>query len=70
VQQIQAKSDGVSSHNTLSVAAGPCHVLHMDPMSDDSMCNQLLVAHLCHPTMVWNAVGQKFSMCAANPSQK
>ena len=47
--QIQPKIDGISSYDTLSVAAEPFHVLHMDPMSDVSMCNQLLVAHLCHP---------------------
>jgi hypothetical protein len=39
--QIQPKIDGISSHDTLSVAAEPFHVLHMDPMSDVSMCNQL-----------------------------
>jgi hypothetical protein len=27
--------------------AEPFQGLHMDPMSDVSMCNQLLVAHLC-----------------------
>jgi hypothetical protein len=31
-----------------SVAAEPFPFLHMDPMSDVLMCNQLLVAHLCH----------------------
>jgi hypothetical protein len=36
------------SHDSLSDAAEPFHVLYMDPMSDDSMSNQLLVAHLCH----------------------
>jgi hypothetical protein len=35
----QAQIDGVSSHDTSSVAAEPFHVLHMDPMSDVSMCN-------------------------------
>jgi hypothetical protein len=49
VQQIQAQIDGVSSHDTSSNAAEPCNVPHVDPMSDVSMCNQLLVAHLCRP---------------------
>jgi hypothetical protein len=49
VQLIQAKIYGIYSHNTLSVAAEPFHVLYMDPMSDVSMCNQLLVAHHCLP---------------------
>jgi hypothetical protein len=50
IQQIWDNIDGVSSHDTLvSVAAEPFYVLHMDPMSDVSMCNQLLVAHLHHP---------------------
>jgi hypothetical protein len=48
LKQIQAQIDGVFSHDSLSDAAEPFHVLHMDPMSDDSMSNQLLVAHLCH----------------------
>jgi hypothetical protein len=48
LKQIQAQIDGILSHNSLSDAAEPFHVLHMDPMSDDSMSNQLLVAHLCH----------------------
>jgi hypothetical protein len=48
--KIQAKIDGVSSHNTSSNAAEPFHILlNMDLMSDVSMCNQLLVAHLCCP---------------------
>jgi hypothetical protein len=38
----------MTSQDTLSIPAEPFHVLHMDPMSDDSMCSQLLVAHLCH----------------------
>jgi hypothetical protein len=48
-QQIQAQNDGVSSHNTLSEAAEPTHVLHMDPMtmSDVSMCDQLLWWTIC-----------------------
>ncbi len=33
---------------TLSDAAEPFHVLYMDPMSDVSMCNQLLFTCLCH----------------------
>jgi hypothetical protein len=45
--KIQSKIDEISSHDTLPVAAEPFHVLHMDPMSDVSMCNQVLVAHLC-----------------------
>jgi hypothetical protein len=46
---IQDKIDGLSSQDTLSFAAESLHVLHMIPMSDVSMCNQLLVAQLCHP---------------------
>jgi hypothetical protein len=42
-----SQSDGVNSAMA-SVAAEPFLVLHMDPMSDVLMCNQLLVAHLCH----------------------
>jgi hypothetical protein len=45
---LQAQIDGFFSHDSLSDAAEPFHVLYMDPMSDDSMSNQLLVAHLCH----------------------
>jgi hypothetical protein len=41
--------DGLSSQDTLSNAAELFIVLHMDPMSDVSMCNQLLVAQLYHP---------------------
>jgi hypothetical protein len=37
--QEKVQIDGVSSHDTSSVAAEPFHVLHMDPMSDVSMCN-------------------------------
>jgi hypothetical protein len=48
--KIQAQIDGVSSHKSSSNAAEPFHVLDMNPMSDVSMCNQLLVAHLCCPT--------------------
>jgi hypothetical protein len=46
-QQIPVKHARISSHDTLSIAAEPFHVLHMDPMSDVSMCYKLLVAHLC-----------------------
>jgi hypothetical protein len=46
--QFPAKNCAITSQDTISVAAEPFHVLHMDPVSDDSMCNQLLVAHLCH----------------------
>jgi hypothetical protein len=71
VQQIQAQSDGISSHHTLSVAAEPFHVLHMDPMlSDVSMCNKLLVAHQSHPMMCSGLWLGKFRRCAANPSPK
>ena len=48
----QAKSQVVSSHTTTSVAVEPFHVLHVDPMSDVSMCNHLLVAHLCQAIML------------------
>jgi hypothetical protein len=52
--QEKVQTDGISSHDTSSVTAEPFHVLHMDPMSDVSMCNQVLVAHLCHPMLeVW-----------------
>jgi hypothetical protein len=40
----------------------------MNPMSNVSMCNHILVAHLCHPmpyAVFWTAV-QKI---LANPSQ-
>ena len=36
--QTQAKIDGVFGHNISSVAAEPFHVLHVNLMSDDSMC--------------------------------
>jgi hypothetical protein len=42
LKQIQAQTDDISSYDTLSDAAEPFHVLHMDSMSDVSMCNQLL----------------------------
>jgi hypothetical protein len=48
---IQDKIDGLSSQDTLSVAAEPFIVLHMIKMSDVSMCNQLLEAQLCHPIL-------------------
>ncbi len=61
--------DGVSSHDTSSVAAEPFHVLHMDPMSDVSMCNQVLVAHLCHPMLYFVLLLRgKFGRFEANPS--
>jgi hypothetical protein len=44
LKQIQAQTKCFSSHDTLSDAAEPFHALHMDPMSNFSMCNQLLVA--------------------------
>jgi hypothetical protein len=46
---IQDKTDGLSSQDTLSFAAEPFHVLHIDSLSGVLMCNQLLVAQLCHP---------------------
>ena len=49
--QILGKTGAVWRHVTECDAAEPFHVLHMDPMSDVSMCNQLLVAHLCHPML-------------------
>jgi hypothetical protein len=47
----QGEIEGLSSQGTLSFVAESFHVLQMDsiPMSDVSMCNQLLVAQLCHP---------------------
>jgi hypothetical protein len=64
-QKIQAKSGGVSSHNTSSNAAEPFHVLHMDPISDVSMCNQLLVAHLCLPMLCFGLrLGTVWQVCS------
>jgi hypothetical protein len=70
LKQIQDKTDGVTSHDTSSVAAEPFHVLHMDPMSDVSMCNQvLMVAHLCHPMLCFVLLlREKFDRFEANPS--
>jgi hypothetical protein len=66
----QAKIDGISIHKISSVAAEPFHVLHMDPMSDDSMCNQLLVAHVCPtPCFVLSCSWEKFGTVPPNSSQ-
>ena len=46
--QNQVKIDGVFSNDASLFASKSFYVLHMAPMSDIMMCNQLLVAHLCH----------------------
>jgi hypothetical protein len=71
--QIQPEIDDISSHDTLSVAAEPFHVLHMDPMGDVSMCSQLLVAqHLCHHichALFWTVAGKHLAPVTSNPTQ-
>jgi hypothetical protein len=71
--QIKPKIDGISSHDTLSVAAEPLHVLHMDPMSDVYMCNQILVAqHLCHamPCCFLDCGWEMFGTCHLKSNPK
>jgi hypothetical protein len=45
--QIQAKIDGVSGHDTISVDSEPLDALHMDSFRVVPMCNRFLVANLC-----------------------
>ena len=45
--QILGKTDAVWRHVTIQDAAEPFNVLHMCPMSDDAVSNQLLSLHLC-----------------------
>jgi hypothetical protein len=58
LKHIQAQIDGVFSHDSLSDAAEPFHVLHMDSMSDDSMSNQLQVTP---HTMFWTVDGKSLA---------
>jgi hypothetical protein len=58
-----SQSDGVYSAMA-SVSAELCHDLHVDPMSDVPMCNQLLVAHMCHPMSCFGlSLGKVWQMC-------
>ena len=45
--QILGKTDAVWRHVTIQDVAEPFHVIHMGPMSDDAVSNQLLSPHLC-----------------------
>ena len=45
--QILGKTGAVWRHVTECDAAEPFHDLHMGPMSDDAVSNQLLGPHLC-----------------------
>jgi hypothetical protein len=55
LEQNQVQTDGVTSHDTSSVASEPFHVLHMDPMSDVSMCI-LIHDWLCAVYLATNVV--------------
>jgi hypothetical protein len=42
----------------------------MDPMSDDSMCNQLLVAHVCHTMLCFGLQLRNAWHCASEVKPK
>jgi hypothetical protein len=46
-RQLSSKTDAVWMHVTEYDDAESFHVLHMGPMSDDAVPNQLLSPHLC-----------------------
>jgi hypothetical protein len=60
------KKDAVWRHVTEYDAAESFHVLHMGPMSDDAVSNQLLSSNLCLLAMPLFGPGQAKSLVLCN----